>query len=58
MLGRAAKCVVSADQSKFNLLFATRYASWPQVNTLVTDASPPGELQRTLETHRVRLVVG
>jgi DeoR/GlpR family transcriptional regulator of sugar metabolism len=57
MLGRAAKCVVAADQSKFNLLFATRYAGWHQVNMLVTDGRPPGELRRALENHRVRLLV-
>lgn len=57
MLGRAAKCIVAADQGKFNLLFATRYAGWPQVNMLVTDAPPPAGLRRSLENHRVRLLV-
>ncbi len=57
MLGRAAKCVLAADQSKFNLLFATRFAGWPQVGTLVTDAPPPGALRQTLEANRVHLVV-
>lgn len=57
MLARAAKCIVAADQSKFNLLFATRFAGWPQVNTLVTDAPPPGGLRRALESNRVRLLV-
>ncbi|MGE4480519.1 DeoR/GlpR family DNA-binding transcription regulator [Acidocella sp.] len=57
MLGRAAKCVVTADHGKFNLLFATRFASWPQVDLLVTDAPPPNELRRALEQNRVQLVV-
>jgi DeoR/GlpR family transcriptional regulator of sugar metabolism len=57
MLGRAAKCILVADQSKFNLLFATRFAGWPQVNLLVTDAHPPNELHRTLESSKVRLLV-
>ena len=57
MLGRAAKCIVAADQSKFNQVFATRFADWPQVNMLVTDSHPPSELRHPLETHRVRLLV-
>lgn len=57
MLSRASKCIVAADQSKFNLMFATRFAGWPQVNMLVTDSHPPNELRRPLETHRVQLLV-
>ena len=57
MLSRAARCVIAADQSKFNQPFSTRFADWPQVNTLVTDAPPPAELRKTLESNRVKLLV-
>lgn len=57
MLGRAARCVIAADQSKFNQNFATRFADWPQVSTLVTGAVPPDGLRKTLETNRVKLLV-
>ncbi|MBU6419848.1 MAG: DeoR/GlpR family DNA-binding transcription regulator [Proteobacteria bacterium] len=57
MMSRAARCVIAADQSKFNLSSSTRYADWPQVSTFVTDAAPPAELQKTLESNRVKLLV-
>ncbi|MDE2318609.1 MAG: DeoR/GlpR transcriptional regulator [Rhodospirillales bacterium] len=57
MMGRAARCVIAADQSKFNQPFSTRFADWPQVSTLVTDAPPPAELRKTLENNRVKLLV-
>ena len=57
MLNRAARCLVVADQSKFDQPFSTRFADWPQVSTLVTDAPPPAGLRKTLETNRVKLLV-
>ncbi|MDE1895872.1 MAG: DeoR/GlpR transcriptional regulator [Rhodospirillales bacterium] len=57
MLSRAARCVIAADQSKFNQPFSTRFADWPQVSTLVTDAAPPAGLRKTLESNHVKLLL-
>ncbi len=57
MLGRAEKCIVTADRSAFNLHYATRYADWPRVSKLVTDAQPPPALLNTLRKSQVELLV-
>ncbi len=57
MLSRAARCLIAADQSKFNQPFSTRFADWSQISTLVTDAAPPTGLRKTLESNHVKLLV-
>jgi len=57
MVARAAKCVVVADHSKFDAVFPSRYASWRDVDALVTDASPPDTLTAALKQSGVELVV-
>jgi DeoR/GlpR family transcriptional regulator of sugar metabolism len=56
MVARAAKCVVVADHSKFDAVFPSRYASWRDVDALVTDASPPDTLTAALKQSGVELV--
>lgn len=55
MVQRAAKTVVAADHSKFNSTFTSRYASWSQVDHLVTDRAPAGKLLTTLNHYKVAL---
>jgi DeoR/GlpR family transcriptional regulator of sugar metabolism len=58
MAARAARTVVVADHSKFNRMFAARYADWRRIGHLVTDKAPGGVLQRKLELSRVTIVQG
>ncbi len=57
MAVRSAKCIVTADHSKFDRIFPSRYASWRQISHLVSDASPKGPLLATLEQNDVQIVV-
>ncbi|MFC7053972.1 DeoR/GlpR family DNA-binding transcription regulator [Hansschlegelia quercus] len=54
---RAAHAICVADHSKFDKLFAVRYAPFPLIGTLVTDAAPRGELAEALQRHGVRVIV-
>lgn len=56
MTGRAAKCVVVADHSKFDAVFPSRYAAWRQIDTLVTDAVPKGKVATALESAGVTVI--
>jgi DeoR/GlpR family transcriptional regulator of sugar metabolism len=56
MVARSAETMVVADRSKFDRLFAARYASWRELATLVTDAPPEGALAETLSRHGVEVV--
>ncbi|GLK66946.1 DeoR/GlpR family DNA-binding transcription regulator [Hansschlegelia plantiphila] len=53
---RAAATMVVADQSKFDRVFAARYASWREIGVLVTDAAPTGGLAEALGRHRITVV--
>lgn len=44
MMRRSDRCMILADSSKFNRRFPSRYASWTQVSTLVSNARPDGSL--------------
>ncbi len=44
MAARGARTIITADHSKFNRVFTARYAGWREVDTLVTDKAPEGEL--------------
>lgn len=56
IISRSADIMVVADHSKFDRVFAARYATWREIGTLVTDGTPTGELAETLARHRVRVV--
>jgi DeoR/GlpR family transcriptional regulator of sugar metabolism len=58
MVARAAKAIVVADHSKFNRVFAARYADWRRIGHLVTDKEPSGALMRELELKDVTTIVG
>lgn len=58
MATRSARTLVAADASKFDRLFPSRYASWPQIAHLVTDAEPGALLAAALRDNGVALTVG
>jgi DeoR/GlpR family transcriptional regulator of sugar metabolism len=58
MTMRAAQTIVVADNSKFDRIFPARYASWRQVNHLVTDVTPDGGLLSSIQQNGINLVVG
>ena len=53
MMQRSSKTLIVADHSKFNNTFPGRYASWRQVDCLVTDQQPTGKLLQCLNQNRV-----
>ncbi len=53
MLQRSGSTLVVADHSKFDATFPARYASWQQVDYLVTDEQPTGKLASALSQHKV-----
>jgi len=53
---RAGETMVVADHSKFDRVFAARYASWREIGTVVTDMAPTGALADSLARHRVKVV--
>ncbi|MFC3608929.1 DeoR/GlpR family DNA-binding transcription regulator [Stutzerimonas tarimensis] len=53
MLQRSSSTVVVADHSKFGSTFPARYASWQQVEHLVSDQLPGGKLASALQQHKV-----
>lgn len=55
MSKRAAKTLVVADHSKFDRVFPSRYAAWRDVDYLVTDAKPEGNLMSSLKLNWSRL---
>lgn len=57
IVARAARTMVVADHSKFDQVFAARYASWRELGTLVSDKAPEGALADTLARYKVDVVV-
>lgn len=53
MLQRSGSSIVVADHSKFDATFPVRYASWQQIDYLVTDEAPTGKLASSLAQHKV-----
>ena len=49
MIKRSARCMILADNSKFNRVFLARYVDWSNVDLLVSDRHPEGELQRAID---------
>ena len=56
-LERARQVVVLCDSSKFDHRALARICGLEQVHVLVTDETPPPHLVRTLQSHRVEIVV-
>jgi DeoR/GlpR family transcriptional regulator of sugar metabolism len=48
MVRRAARRMVVADASKFGRAFPACWASWDEIDCLVTDAPPPRDLAAAL----------
>lgn len=57
MVARAARCMVVADHSKHDRVFAARYTPWRTVATLVTDRPPEGALSTALEQNAVSVTL-
>ncbi|MBO0662573.1 DeoR/GlpR family DNA-binding transcription regulator [Jiella sp. MQZ9-1] len=58
MLARSARSVVVADHSKFDRVFPARYGAWKQIDALVSDTAPAGQLKAAMDRHRVTVAVG
>ncbi|MFC0269816.1 DeoR/GlpR family DNA-binding transcription regulator [Kushneria aurantia] len=55
MIRRSAQTMVVADSSKFDQRFTSRYASWDEVDALVTERRTGSTLERTLKERGVRI---
>lgn len=55
MIARSFKTVLAADKSKFNLKFPSQYAKWGDIDYLVTDQTPTGDLAEALERNNVEI---
>ncbi|MER9707580.1 DeoR/GlpR family DNA-binding transcription regulator [Mesorhizobium sp. M0204] len=57
MIRRSQKCMVLVDSSKFNRLFVARYADWSEVDLLVSNQSPSGDLRKAIELANSKIIV-
>lgn len=57
MVKHAARTMIVADHSKFDRVFAARFAKWTDVDTLVTDQQPKGQLMAVIRQATAKLVV-
>ncbi len=57
MRTKAARTMIVADHSKFAKVFPARFAKWEDVDTLVTDKRPIGELGTVLKQHGTTVLV-
>jgi DeoR/GlpR family transcriptional regulator of sugar metabolism len=57
MIERGNRRMIVADGSKFNEMFTARYASWSQIDLLVTDSNPAGPLLKSMQTAEVEIRV-
>jgi len=56
MIRRAAQAMVVADSSKFDEPFPARYATWDDIDILVTEAAPRGALAKAITASGTRVV--
>ena len=49
--------MIVADHSKFNKVFAARFAKWTDIDTLVTDEQPTGKLKSVIKQANTKVVV-
>lgn len=57
MIQRSQRCMILADTSKFNRVFLARYAEWSQVDLVVSDRLPEGDLRRAIDLAGSRIIV-
>ena len=57
MIERANRRMIVADGSKFNQMFTARYASWSQVDLLVTNETPNSVLFKAMQAAEVELKI-
>jgi DeoR/GlpR family transcriptional regulator of sugar metabolism len=57
MIERANRRMIVADGSKFNQMFTARYATWSQVDLLVTDDAPEGALFKAMHAADVEMKI-
>lgn len=57
MIRRSQNCMILADASKFDKRFLARYADWSEVDLLISDQSPAGELRDAIERAGAKLLV-
>jgi DeoR/GlpR family transcriptional regulator of sugar metabolism len=55
MISRSFKTVLAADKSKFNLKFPSQYAQWRDIDYLITDQMPTGDLATALDRHEIEI---
>ncbi|MFC3205865.1 DeoR/GlpR family DNA-binding transcription regulator [Aquamicrobium soli] len=54
---RSQRCMVLADSSKFNRIHVAPYAKWPQVDLLISNSLPGGDLRKAMESAKTRILV-
>ncbi len=57
MIQRSRHCMVLVDASKFNSVFVARYAKWSQVDLLISNVAPNGDLRKAIESARTNIAV-
>lgn len=57
MVNRSHKTVLAVDKSKYNLKFPSLYARWSDIDYLVTDGKPDGELGATVMLEKTELCI-
>lgn len=57
MTRQAARTMVVADSSKFGQTFPARYATWEDIDVLVSETAPPARLGKALTANHVTLKV-
>jgi DeoR/GlpR family transcriptional regulator of sugar metabolism len=57
MIQQSNKTFIVADHSKFELAFPYNYVSWPRVDAVFTDATPPDPFPALLSKEKVQLHV-
>jgi len=57
MLNRSTRSMVVADHTKFNTTFAANYARWNEIDVLVSDQMPKGDLRQEIQSNQTVVVV-
>ena len=57
MIQRSRCCMILADTLKFNRVLLAQYAKWSDVDALVVDQLPEGELRKAIDLAGTRIIV-
>ena len=57
MVKHASRTMIVADHSKFDKVFAARFAKWSDIDTLVSDEQPSGLLKSAINKANTKVVV-